>query len=256
MKLGLPLEYQKYPEYFDALNINESTESKNAVIERLLKEHKVKTVLDMSCGTGSQVFYLTKYGYEVTGSDFSPDLLKLARQRAKKEKFNIKFYDGDMRTLKLGSFDAAITIFNAVGHLSKSGFEKAMKNINNNLKLGGIYVFDILNLEAINDKTVPGLSYHEHKKIKDFQIHLVQCSILDKKNSCLTSYDQYMVQKKAEKPKSFNNIFSLQLYSAKELKDMLARSGFKTLAQYDMDGSPFIKNKSLSILTVAMKCEK
>ncbi|HCU6011404.1 TPA: hypothetical protein OUZ74_000276 [Legionella pneumophila] len=54
-KLGLPLEYQQMPEYFDAHNISEQTEAKNALIEKLLKDQKVKTVLDMTCGTGSQV---------------------------------------------------------------------------------------------------------------------------------------------------------------------------------------------------------
>ncbi len=64
--LGLPLEYQKHPEYFDAFCINDTTNAKNAVIEKLLNEQLVKTVLDMTCGTGSQVFHLLKNGYEVT----------------------------------------------------------------------------------------------------------------------------------------------------------------------------------------------
>jgi len=34
--LGLPLEYQQMPEYFDAHNISEQTEVKNALIEKLL----------------------------------------------------------------------------------------------------------------------------------------------------------------------------------------------------------------------------
>jgi hypothetical protein len=32
-ELGLPLEYQKIPELFDAHNINEQTEVKNSLIE-------------------------------------------------------------------------------------------------------------------------------------------------------------------------------------------------------------------------------
>lgn len=47
-KLGLPFEYQHMPEYFDAHNISDQTEVKNALIEKLLKEQKIKTVLDMT----------------------------------------------------------------------------------------------------------------------------------------------------------------------------------------------------------------
>ncbi len=255
-KLGLPLEYQKLPEYFDVHNIGDDTDAKNGVIEKLLKKHKVKTVLDLTCGTGSQVFFLAKRGMQVVGSDFSPALLKIAREKAKKEKLSLKFIDGDMRTIKVGSFDAAITMFNAVGHLTKSGFEKAMQNVRNNLKDGGIYVFDIFNLEAMTDKVVSDFSMHLHRKVGDTQIHNVQCSTIDRKNGFLTSYDNYTIQKNADKPIRINNKFSLQIYSAEELREMLARNGFKTLDQYGIDGSKFSEKKATSILTVAQKISK
>ena len=64
-------EYQQMPDYFEAHNISEQTEAKNALIEKLLKLQNVKTVFDMTCGTGSQVFYLAERGYEVIGSDLA-----------------------------------------------------------------------------------------------------------------------------------------------------------------------------------------
>lgn len=70
-KLGLPFEYQKHPEYFDVFNINENTDAKNIMIESLLQKHKVSTVLDLTCGTGSQVFFLAKRQYKCVGVDFS-----------------------------------------------------------------------------------------------------------------------------------------------------------------------------------------
>ena len=108
----------------------------------MLKKYNAENVLDLTCGTGSQALFFTKRGYKITGSDFSPDLLKIARKKANEAKLNLRFIDGDMRAIKVGSFDAAITMFNAVGHLTKFGSEKAMKNISKNLKAGGIYVFE------------------------------------------------------------------------------------------------------------------
>lgn len=108
-KLGLPLEYKKLPEFFDAHNIGDDTELKNSVVEKLLKKHGTKTVFDLTCGTGSQVLFLAKRGYEVVGSDFSPELLKIARKKAREAKLNLKFIDGDMRNIQVGKFDAAIT---------------------------------------------------------------------------------------------------------------------------------------------------
>jgi ubiquinone/menaquinone biosynthesis C-methylase UbiE len=249
--LGLPFEYQKYPDFFNALNINDDTNKKNAIIENLLKSNKVKTVLDFTCGTGSQVFFLAKHDYQCTGVDFSPALLKMAREKSSQEKVDIQWIDGDMRTLQVGQFDAVITIFNAIGHLTHTDFAVSLKNIHKNLKEGGIYVFDILNAAVMNESTVANLSYHVHKKVSDAQIYSAQCSTFDPKSNRLTSYNMVMIQKRANVPHRFTEKCSLQLYTAEELKEILAQNGFEIVQQYGIDGEEFFSNKTLNILTVA-----
>ncbi len=252
-KLGLPPEYKKQPEYFDAFNINDDTDAKNAVIEKLLKAQGVKSVLDITCGTGSQVFHLIEEGYEVTGSDFSPALLEIARDKARKKKLDVSFIDGDMRNIKMGRFDGVISIFNAVGHLTKTGFGKAMRNIHGNLSDGGVYIFDILNLSAMTDKLVADFAYHIHAKAKDSQIHAVQCSTVDRESGRLVSYNYDITQLKAETPKMSQSKCELQIYTANELTEMLGRNGFEVLSQCGLDGSTFHASKTVNILTVAKK---
>jgi len=251
--LGLPLEYGELSEYFDAHNICDDTDAKNSVIEKLLRSYKVKTVLDLTCGTGSQVFYLAKCGYAVTGADLSPALLDMARKKAEFEKMNIPFIDGDMRILKVGAFDAVITIFNAIGHLKKSDFEKTMRNISTNLKVDGLYIFDIFNLEAMTDKVVSTLLIDDVHFVNDTQIYHTQYSRINRKNGRLTSYDSYKIQKNNEISKVLNHKFALQIYRAQELKEMLMRNGFRVVYHYGMDGSGFINKKTQNILTIAQK---
>jgi hypothetical protein len=62
-----------------------------------------------------------------------------------------------------------------------------------------------------------------------------------------------MIQKDVPKPEIFSNKFSLQIYTAKELRDILANNSFETLGQYAMDGLKFQRLKSLNRLTVARK---
>ena len=250
-KLGLPIEYQQMPEYFDAHNIDAKTEDKNELIEKLLREQKVKTVLDMTCGTGSQVFYLAARGYEIVGSDFSPALLKSARSKAKQMNRNVTFIDGDMRDVQAGKFDAVITIFNAIGHLIKSDFEIALKNISSNLKDRGIYIFDIFNLEALTENDVN--DFVIERNVDGVNIRNEQHSEIDRVNGLLISHDQYTIQKNGCDPENYTNTFSLQIYSASELQEILNRNGFEIIAQYDMDGNQFIADKSVNMLTVARK---
>lgn len=250
-KLGLPFEYQQMPEYFDAHNVNEETETKNAVIEKLLKKQRVNSVLDMTCGTGSQVFYLAEHGYKVIGSDFSPALIERARNKADKIGKNITFMDGDMRVLRAGKFDAVITIFNAIGHLTKADFEKTLQNIHANLKDGGVYVFDIFNLQTITDDIIDDFSLDIESIVNGVKMRNVQHSEIDRKNGILTSHDHYTIFKDDSDPEIHTNSFGLQIYTAEELQAMLTRNGFEIIHQYDMEGNDFIANKSLSILTVA-----
>ncbi|EKD69901.1 MAG: hypothetical protein ACD_46C00707G0003 [uncultured bacterium] len=252
-KLGLPFEYQQMPEYFDAHNVSKETEAKNAFIEKLLKEQRVKNVLDMTCGTGSQVFYLAERGYDAVGSDFSPALIEIARVKAEKLGKNITFIDGDVRELRVGKFDAVITIFNAIGHLTKADFEKALQNIHANLEDRGIYIFDIFNLQAITDDIIDNFAMDIESVVNGVKIRNVQHSEIDRKNGLLTSHDHYTIFKDGGKPEIHTNTFSLQIYTAEELQAMLAKNGFETIHQYDMDGNDFIADKSLNILTVARK---
>jgi cyclopropane fatty-acyl-phospholipid synthase-like methyltransferase len=250
-ELALPLEYQIVPEYFDAHNVNENTAAKNALIEKLLKFHHVHTVLDMTCGTGSQVFYLEEHGYEVMGSDFSSGLIKQARGKAKQAGKNLTFMDGDMRNLQVGKFDAVITIFNAIGHLTKADFEIALKNIHANLKDDGIYIFDIFNLQAISDEIINDFAMEIETTVHDGKILNVQHSTIDRVNGFLISHDHYTIYKDCKEPEVQENTFSLQIYTVDELQTLLAKTGFEIIHQYDMDGNDFIAEESLNILIVA-----
>lgn len=252
--LGLPLEYNELSEYFDALAQGDD-HSKNRAIEKILKQRNVETVLDLTCGTGSQVFWLQKCGYKVLGVDFSPALLDIARNKAKKDKIEVEFIEGDMRTIKIGNFDAVITIANAIGHLTKLDFEKTLQNIKRNLKTSGIYIFDIFNLEAMTDNAVKNLAMDISGIYKNNKIRNIQYSKLDKSSGLLTSYDKFIIQEGVNKEKNLKSKFTLQIYTARELRQTLAKNGFKTLSQYGINGEIFLENESMSILTVAMKAD-
>lgn len=249
--LGLPIEYQQMPEFFDAHNINETTESKNALIEKLLKVQNVKTVLDMTCGTGSQVFYLAERGYEVVGSDFSPALLEIARKKAGKQK--IPFIDGDMRESEIGKFDAVITIASAIGHLTKVDFAKTLKNISDNLKPNGIYIFDIFNLQALTDEVIAGFVMNIDKMVNGVRIVNSQHSEINRDKGLLISHDKYTIFKDGSAPQEYENTFRLQIYTYDELQKILAANGFEVISRYDVEGNDFDADRSVTMLIVGRK---
>ena len=255
-ELGLPIEYQQYPEYFDIPANARHEDEKNQVIANVLARYAPKTVLDMTCGTGAQVFHLLKLGYEVIGSDLSPPLVEIAKDKAAKQNINVQFVVGDIRYVQQGQFDVVITIDNAIGHLVKEDFAMALGNIYKHLNSGGIYVFDILNLDAMTDEVIEA----DSKKMTGAsiaadgaKIYNVRCSTIDRKRGLLTSNEAITIQKNGEE-KQIKNTCSLQIYTMNELRELLSNNGFQVIEQYKIDTYTFHQNdKGYGILTVAQK---
>ncbi len=247
-----PSHYTKEASTYDAFNEKNSAEI-NQLIEKILKQHRVKTVLDLTCGTGSQVFWLSKRGYHVVGSDINAKMLALAKEKAQKQKRDIEFIKGDMRTLKAGQFDAAITIFNAIGHLTKQDFEKAIQNIYANLNNRGLYIFDIFNLNyLLKDDNITKLTMDLQKNSGNTLAREIQYSTIST-DGVLASYDIYISQVGNEAPKTSKAMQTLQVYSANQLKEMLHKNGFKVARQCKVDGSRLSEYKTERIVTVAIK---
>ena len=106
-----PFDYDNFAHYYDLFELggNSETERMNAFLNRIFKERGARSVLDITCGTGAQAVGLAKFGYEVTASDQSKTMLLQARKKGCG--LGIRFKQGDMRTIRLGPFDAVISIF-------------------------------------------------------------------------------------------------------------------------------------------------
>lgn len=244
--------YDTSAENYDVLNEEKSKEM-NRVIDQILKKYKAKTVLDLTCGTGSQVFWLTNCGYEVIGSDINEAMLKKAKEKANKNGLKLTFLKGDMCSLRVGKFDAAITIFNAIGHLTKADFERTIQNIHSNLNQHGLYIFDIFNLTyLLSGDNIAKLTIDWVKESGNEKVRKIQYSTIDKAG-ILASYTTSLLQVGGNMTQISEEKQTLQVYSAEELKEMLDRNGFEVLCQRGVDEPSFDFIKTERILTVARK---
>lgn len=78
----------------------------------------IGSVLDCSCGIGTQSIGLALHGYEVHGSDISSKSIEEARRRAERLGAKVEFSVADMTMLQpSASFDAVIAFDNAIAHM-------------------------------------------------------------------------------------------------------------------------------------------
>lgn len=103
------------------------------------KQSAGNTLLDVACGTGTHAGFLSQY-YEVTGTDLSNRMLKVARKKHPE----IQFLVGDMRSLHLGrKFDAVTCLFSAIGYMkTKADLRKAVKSMSSHLLAGGVLLVE------------------------------------------------------------------------------------------------------------------
>lgn len=107
---------------------------------RLRREDRV---LDCMCGTGRVAIPLARDGHQVDGIDASPRMLRRAREKARKERPEVRrrlrWRLGDLTTTDLGSdHDAAIVAVNSYGLILESRKRvAALKRIRRALRDGG-----------------------------------------------------------------------------------------------------------------------
>jgi SAM-dependent methyltransferase len=80
----------------------------------------ISTILDVSCGIGTQAIGLARLGYNVTASDLSPEEVERAKQEAATRNLSVVFSVADMRSAHdhhAREFDLVLSADNSVPHL-------------------------------------------------------------------------------------------------------------------------------------------
>jgi SAM-dependent methyltransferase len=115
-----------------------------ADLEKIIRSqwgNQVSSLLDVSCGIGTQAIGLRRLGFDVTASDLSAAEIERAEQEASVRGLDIRFSVCDMRNAAAHhgtGFDLAISCDNSITHLLSDGdIVRALKQIHACLRPGG-----------------------------------------------------------------------------------------------------------------------
>lgn len=102
--------------------------------------------LDLGCGTGKMTLELARRGRDMTGVDYSPEMLNIARDLADDEGLsNILWLCQDIRDFELyGTVDVCISCLDTINHLiTPKDLDKCLSLVHNYLAPDGLFIFDI-----------------------------------------------------------------------------------------------------------------
>jgi SAM-dependent methyltransferase len=142
-----------YADAYDLLYTDKDYEAECDMIEEIFSRYgddSIKSILDLGCGTGNHAIPLAQRGYQVTGVDISPDMLRIAKKKASDlqlSTFNSQptFLQGDIRSLNLGkTFDAVLMMFAVLGYQTTNDDVLAtLRIVRRHLKPDGLFIFDV-----------------------------------------------------------------------------------------------------------------
>ncbi|WP_152392001.1 class I SAM-dependent methyltransferase [Paenibacillus guangzhouensis] len=156
---------------------NRAISNQGEVLSRLIRSkladpHKEVTLLDCSCGIGTQAIGLANNGFRVTATDISPAAVDRAKKEAEAFGVAIHFGVADFRSLEKdisGEFDVVLSADNAIPHLlTDEDLYLAARNLYSKMNNEGVLLLTMRNYdELVKDKqsgTVPSV-FNEGRRI-------------------------------------------------------------------------------------------
>jgi len=204
-------------------------------------------LLDVPCGNGRLALELARRGCAMTGLDISQEFLEEARRSARQARLEVEWLLGDMRELsRQAEFDGAFCVGNSFGYMEHAGNLEFLMRIGRALKAGGRFVLEI---GAAAESLLPHLQERTWYRFDELSV-MIENRYQVAEGRLETEYT--FVRDGAQETRRG----AQAVYTAAELRRMLAAAGLETVAIYGgVDRKPF-ELGSHQLILVTEKCPR
>lgn len=205
--------FDNHAKRYDENAFTHSTKAEVDFFIDLFPLGKGSKILDVGCGTGRHSVELAQRGFQVTGLDFSPGMLAVAREKASRHGVSVDLIEADATEFSLSGFDAAICVCEgAVGLLGQTDDPlthdlSIFKNIFAALRPGGGFLLTSLN---------------GYRAIRNFRNEDIADGIIDPATMVAEYYDDWNLPEGVRAVK-----IRERLFIPPETVSMLNQAGFR-----------------------------
>ncbi|WP_194778168.1 class I SAM-dependent methyltransferase [Pararhodonellum marinum] len=219
--------FKKTATFYDALYHFKDYEEASEKLVTLIKQYRpeAKTLLDVGCGTGKHLSFLSRH-LQAEGLDLDLGLLEVARKRCP----DLTFYHGDMCQFQLDQqYDAVVCLFSSIGYVqTKENLSKAIQNMVNHLVSGGFLLIEPwLYPDQYWEKHLVA-NYADQPDLK------IAWMYVQEREGDTSLFDIHYQVGTKDGIENFQEIHQMGLWSDQEYRDAFQKAGIE--AHYDQKG--------------------
>ena len=224
--------FKNYAKYYDLLYQEKNYAEECDFIEQAFREYsklKVKSILELGCGTGGHAIPLARRKYEMTGIDASTVMLNTAKEKSTKLGLDIDLLQSDIRDFNFKEkFDSIICMFAVLNYLTgNEDIEKTLRNVREHLKENGLFIIDVWNGLAVL-RILPSVRVKTVEQNKTKIIRIVEPE-LDAVNHICRNHYKMIIMEKDKLIEEIEETHVIRYLFPQEIKHYLEQSGFEVL---------------------------
>ncbi|MEO1286363.1 MAG: class I SAM-dependent methyltransferase [Chloroflexota bacterium] len=109
-----------------------------------------RQIMEVGCGTGESLLWLTQHGYIVSGIDQSPEMLAVAKQTLGAQHSSVQLIESDFRRVATNGDQDMVLALNVLNELNSiREVEHAFKHVHGMLRENKWFVFDFYTVEGL-----------------------------------------------------------------------------------------------------------
>lgn len=247
----------KHANYYDIFYQDKPYPQEAEFVHNLFQKHtkgNCKRLLELACGTGRHAFELEKLGYEIVATDYSKDLLAVAKRKAKQLDSQVDFRLLDMRELSLNDapFDGAYCLFDSIGYVrTNSAIQQVLNGVHRHLPSDGLFICEFWHAAAMLRNYEP--FREKHWKNADGELRRTSSTRLDIESQLAEV--TYKIEEIGANGK-FHHLEETQVnryFLVQEMGAFLTNSGFAPLEWVTAYNANPIDENTWHILAVARR---
>lgn len=201
----------------------------------LIHQPTARGLLELACGTGTIALSLEELDcYEITATDGSPDMIRIAKKKADHTDSQIDFHTMNFLDLSFDKkFDVVYMVFDSINYLhTKEEILQLHQQVKQLLKPGGIFIYDFTTPR--NSRNAIRFLNNESKNING-QIRYRRGSSFNAKERIHTNlfHIEKLDENSGEVIEKFEEQHQQKIYTFEEIKKIVSQTDFKIVQTYD-----------------------